>query len=589
MSKSMRKQDFAQEKNSSTIPEPRSNWYLAAMEHLVKVVQDLSQAQDMETITHIVRHAARELTDADGATFILKDGDHCYYVEENAISPLWKGKRFPLNACISGWVMLNGKKAVIRDIYEDPRIPQDAYRPTFVKSLVMVPVRRDNPLAAIGNYWAKKRTPTNEEITILQALADTTSVAIENVKLFDDLKTQIAIVQDREARIRSQHKTLEIFTRALAHDLKEPVRTINAFADVIRQEQPLSGNMADYFKFIFEASERMIVLIENVFYYLQLEKKKRILKKECDMNQLFQDASIALEPQINACHATVTSENLPYVKANPELLERLLKNLLDNAIHHNVDAPKIHLSAKKNKESWMFCIKDNGIGIETKNIDKIFLPFKRVNATFQGTGLGLAMCKRIVELHGGKIWCESDLGKGTMFCFTLPNKSLKKKSPKKKTIPVEQFIPDQQPRLANVLIVDDLVSDMELIRIMMNRARIQCNLFQAKSVKEALGLLRRKKRENDRVDLVLLDINMPDMDGFEALELIRSDKNLKKTAIVMCTGSTYQDDIEKASQLGASGYLVKPLQRESLEEAIEHIPHLKLCETPDGFLIQRSF
>src|SRR5688572_23173000 len=102
---------------------PRSAWYAAATEHLVDIIRDLSTAHTLDEVMRIVRTAARNLTGADGATFVLRDGDKCFYADEDAISPLWKGQRFPLETCISGWVMLNKTPAVIKDIYEDPRIP----------------------------------------------------------------------------------------------------------------------------------------------------------------------------------------------------------------------------------------------------------------------------------------------------------------------------------------------------------------------------------------------------------------------------------------------------------------------------------
>src|SRR5262245_20935315 len=145
---------------------------------LVEVVQQLSLARDLRTVQDIVRRSARRLTGADGATFVLRDGNRCHYVDEDAISPLWKGQRFPLSACISGWSMLNRQAAVIEDIYADDRIPHDAYRPTFVKSLVMVPIRRVEPIGAIGTYWATRHKPTAEEVGLLQALADSASIAM---------------------------------------------------------------------------------------------------------------------------------------------------------------------------------------------------------------------------------------------------------------------------------------------------------------------------------------------------------------------------------------------------------------------------
>lgn len=124
------------------------------MELLVDTVQKLSLARDIEEVMQIIRTVARQLTGADGAAFVLRDGNLCYYADEDAISPLWKGHRFPMKSCVSGWVMLNKTPVVIENIYADERVPVDAYRPTFVKSLAMVPIRTMKPLGAIGNYWA---------------------------------------------------------------------------------------------------------------------------------------------------------------------------------------------------------------------------------------------------------------------------------------------------------------------------------------------------------------------------------------------------------------------------------------------------
>lgn len=173
--------------SGSIAGQAQSLWYAHAMEQLVEVVQQLSLARDLPSITEIVRHAARQLTGADGATFVLRDNGKCFYAEEDAISPLWKGQRFPMSACISGWAMLNGKPAVIEDIFSDPRIPVDAYRKTFVKSLAMVPIRTRDPIGAIGNYWATRHLPTAEQLKVLQVLADTTAVAMENVAAFEQI------------------------------------------------------------------------------------------------------------------------------------------------------------------------------------------------------------------------------------------------------------------------------------------------------------------------------------------------------------------------------------------------------------------
>jgi putative two-component system response regulator len=160
---------------------------LDSARELVDAIQRLSLARSVEDVQVIVRTAARRLTGADGATFVLRDGSDCCYVDEDAISPLWKGQRFPMRACISGWAMMNREPAVIEDIYLDERIPHDAYRPTFVKSLAMVPIRTLAPIGAIGNYWAARHRPSAEEVEVLQALADSTAVAMENVRVYQEL------------------------------------------------------------------------------------------------------------------------------------------------------------------------------------------------------------------------------------------------------------------------------------------------------------------------------------------------------------------------------------------------------------------
>lgn len=176
-----------------TIAHPRSGtqWYASAMEKLVHVVQALSLARDMPSLQRTVRSAARELTGADGATFVLRDGDQCFYADEDAIGPLWKGLRFPMDMCVSGWVMQNRAPALIADIYQDPRVPADAYRPTFVRSLAIVPIRTMDPIGAIGNYWAHIHQPTQHELHVLQALADSTAVAVESIHILANLEEHV--------------------------------------------------------------------------------------------------------------------------------------------------------------------------------------------------------------------------------------------------------------------------------------------------------------------------------------------------------------------------------------------------------------
>jgi two-component sensor histidine kinase len=166
---------------------------------LVDAIEQLSGARTIEQVAEVVRGSARRMSGAHGVTFVLRDGDFCHYLDEDAIGPLWKGRRFPMETCISGWAMMNRETVVIPEIREDSRIPQDAYRPTFVRSLVMTPVRPSDPLAAIGAYWDHPRRPTDEEVENLAMMARATATAIENVTLLSSLEKSLA---RREALIR---------------------------------------------------------------------------------------------------------------------------------------------------------------------------------------------------------------------------------------------------------------------------------------------------------------------------------------------------------------------------------------------------
>ncbi|WP_454713947.1 sensor histidine kinase [Caulobacter segnis] len=154
---------------------------------LIETIEALSATRTISEVAEVVRKAARRVSGADGVAFVLRDNDKCWYFDEDAIGPLWKGKRFPLTACISGWAMLNRQTVIIPDIYQDDRIPHDAYRPTFVKSLVMTPVRMEDPVAAIGAYWSHEHVPSPEIVKKLQVIARATASALESGRLHDSL------------------------------------------------------------------------------------------------------------------------------------------------------------------------------------------------------------------------------------------------------------------------------------------------------------------------------------------------------------------------------------------------------------------
>jgi two-component sensor histidine kinase len=198
---------------------------------LVEAIEQLSAVRTVEDVAAVVLSAARLISGADGVCFVLRDGDKCHYLDEEAIGPLWKGRRFPLTACISGWAMLNRQTAVIPDIYQDTRIPHDAYRPTFVKSLVMTPVRPAEPIAAIGAYWAQVRVPTPDETAKLAAIARATATALENVRLIatleESLKRRDLLIRELDHRVKNNLAVV----RAIAQQTLRTASSPEAFSE----------------------------------------------------------------------------------------------------------------------------------------------------------------------------------------------------------------------------------------------------------------------------------------------------------------------------------------------------------------------
>lgn len=197
-----------------------------AIEGFVASIRRLSLAGSVDEVMSTVTPAARQLLKADGVTFVLRDGELCHYADEDAIAPLWKGRRFPMDSCISGWCMKQGTAVRIPDIYADERIPQDAYRPTFVRSLAMAPVRKEDPIAAMGAYWAEERRCSTEELDLLQTMADASALAIAHAASRQrDEDHEFQLRRDSHHRVKSAFALALALARQTAGENVEEYRT----------------------------------------------------------------------------------------------------------------------------------------------------------------------------------------------------------------------------------------------------------------------------------------------------------------------------------------------------------------------------
>lgn len=201
--------------------------------HLAEAVQELANARRRDDVIEIVRHSARRLSGSNGVAIVLREDDNCRYLVEDSQVPLWAGQTFPLDSCISGWAMTRNRQVVIPDIYLDDRVPHDAYRPTGVNSLVMTPVGEPEAFAALGAYWLERRQPTQDEISVLAALANCMATSLQNIRLMEDLRNE------------ARHQ--QVLINELNHRVKNTLAIVQSLArQSLRGERPVPEMAAEF-------------------------------------------------------------------------------------------------------------------------------------------------------------------------------------------------------------------------------------------------------------------------------------------------------------------------------------------------------
>jgi len=373
----------------------------------------------------VVKTAARELTGADGVTFVLREGTQCHYADEDAIAPLWKGRRFPLEKCISGWVMRRGVPVAIADVFADSRFPHDAYRVTFVKSLAMVPVRTPDPVAAIGAYWAAPHEASARELEALQTLADSAALALSNVRLYEELRTALEHQQQarREAEAATQAK--DDFLAIVAHELRQPLAACTAALSALRVQRSSDGRTRA--QGVLERQVvRMTRLVEDLLDASRIVRGEIVLHREpVDLRDTLHRAIETVRAAIDAHDHTlcVHLADVPcVVEADSARLEQVLVNLLHNAAQYTSDGGKIDVFVECGRQEVAVRVRDTGQGIEADKLSAIFGLFTRNAKESQaGFGIGLAISKRLVEAHGGSLQVHSEgPGRGSEFTMTVP-------------------------------------------------------------------------------------------------------------------------------------------------------------------------
>lgn len=227
------------------------------------------------------------------------------------------------------------------------------------------------------------------------------------------------------AELTESNADLEQFAYSASHDLQEPLRMVSIYSQMLRKKLGAKLDPAgdEYIGYIITGVNRLEQLLTDLRTFIQASTTGKHLAKDVDAGEALGRALTNLTAAIESSGASITHAPLPWVHMHEFQLEQLFQNLIGNAIRYrNQEAPRVHVTAERNGENWKFSVRDNGIGIGARYHDQIFGIFKRLHSSsdYPGTGMGLAICKRIVERTGGRIWVESEVGRGSTFLFTLP-------------------------------------------------------------------------------------------------------------------------------------------------------------------------
>ncbi|MEO6683297.1 MAG: ATP-binding protein [Ginsengibacter sp.] len=231
-------------------------------------------------------------------------------------------------------------------------------------------------------------------------------------------------VEEQTAALKSSNTDLERFAYVASHDLQEPLRMVSSFLHLLERRlgEDLDETNKKYIDFAVDGAERMKMLIQDLLEYSRLSSSLEVLK-EVDSNLIIQNVLHLLDFDIQKENATVQIHPLPVIKARGPQIQQVFQNLVGNALKYRNNTPlKIEIGCMEQDHQWQFYVKDNGIGIEPKFFEKIFAVFQRLHSRkeFEGTGIGLSICKKIIQKHGGNIWLTSVPGEGSTFYFTIP-------------------------------------------------------------------------------------------------------------------------------------------------------------------------
>lgn len=393
-----------------------------SLDELMGAVEALARADDEAAVAAVLRATTRRLVGADGVSVVLKKGDRVHYVDEDAVGPLWKGQDFPIEACISGWAILNRQTVVIPDIMGDPRIPLAAYEPTFVKSLAMAPVGGAEPIAAIGAYWAALRRPTDDEVEALETMARAATVALENIRLRRELAEALA-----ESRAADEAKSA--FLAAMSRNIRTPLSGVASLVDMLAATD-LDARQRQLCDVLKVSSQDVVQLVCDILDLARLESgRANFYNVRFDLGALVRDAAAPFAVEAAARGLSfdliIEDEALGLFMGDDLRVKQIVQHLAANAVKFT-DAGGVTIRVAEEervgvRSMFKISVADTGLGFDESRSAALFDGFSPEGVAARGgAGLGLAIAEAIARGMGGEMSAHADAGAGSVFTVRLP-------------------------------------------------------------------------------------------------------------------------------------------------------------------------